>query len=126
MERIRPFCPDRDPLVHEYNHRSCSRNAYAEGRDGELLEAPEAGDSMEIKKDLLFKDLPTLRWLLQEYSVKCKRSFKVRHSYVERHYTMVCEKADCNWRVCARKQKATRKFKITKILVPHTCADIDL
>jgi hypothetical protein len=26
----------------------------------------------------------------------------------------------------ARKQKATGKFKITKIIGPHTCADIDL
>jgi hypothetical protein len=25
-----------------------------------------------------------------------------------------------------RKEKATRKFKITKIVGPHTCADIDL
>jgi hypothetical protein len=47
-----------------------SRSDYAEGRDGELLEAPEAGDSMEIKKGLTFKDLPTLRrWLQEEYSV---------------------------------------------------------
>jgi hypothetical protein len=58
--------------------------------------------------------------------VKRKRPFKVRHSYVERRYTVVCEKADCNWRVCARKQKAMGKFKITKIVGPHTCADIDL
>jgi hypothetical protein len=126
MERIRLFCPDRDPLVHEFSDLSCSCSAYAEGRDGELLEAPEASDSMEIKKDLLFKNLPTLRRWLQEYSVKHKRPFKVRHSYVEQHYTLVCEKADCNWRVYARKQKATRKFKITKIVGPHTCADIDL
>jgi hypothetical protein len=52
---------------------------------------------MEIKKDLLFKDLPTLRRLLQEYSVKRKRPFKVRHSYVERRYTVVCKTSDCNW-----------------------------
>jgi len=51
--------------------------------------------------------------------VKCKRPFKVRHSYAERRYTVVCEKDDCNWRVCAWKQKATGKFKITKI-VGHT------
>jgi hypothetical protein len=81
---------------------------------------------MEIKKGLLFKDLPTLRRWLQEYSVKHKRPFKVRHSYVERRYTVVCEKVDCNWRVRAHKQKATGKFKITKIVGPHTFADIDL
>jgi hypothetical protein len=58
--------------------------------------------------------------------VKRKRPFKVRHSYVERRYTVVCEKAYCNWRVCARKQKATRKFKITKIVGSRTCAEKDL
>jgi hypothetical protein len=69
MERIRLFCPGHDPLVHEFSDLSRSRSAYAEGRDGELLEVPEAGDRMEIKKDHLFKDLPTLRRWLQEYSV---------------------------------------------------------
>jgi hypothetical protein len=77
MELIRLFCPGCDPLVHEFSDLSRSRSAYAEARDGELLEAPEAGDSMEIKKGLLFKDLPTPRRWLQEYSVKRKRPFKV-------------------------------------------------
>jgi hypothetical protein len=45
---------------------------------------------------------------------------------MERRYTVVCEMSDCNWRVCARKQKATGKFKITKIVGPHTCAMTDL
>jgi hypothetical protein len=45
---------------------------------------------------MVFKDLPTLRRWLQEYSVRCKRPFKVMHSYMERRYTVVCEMADCN------------------------------
>ena len=45
---------------------------------------------------------------------------------MERCYIVVCENADCNWRVCAQKQKATRKFKITKIVGPHTCVQKDL
>jgi hypothetical protein len=126
VELIRRFCPERDPLVHEFSDLSHSRSAYAEGRDDELLEAPEAGGSVEIELGMVFKDLPTLRRWLQEYSVKRKRPFKVRHSYVDRRYTVVCEKDDCNWRVCARKQKATGKFKITRIIGPHTCADVEL
>jgi hypothetical protein len=64
MELIILFCPDHDPLVHEFSDLSHSHGAYAEGRDDELLEAPDSGDSMEIWKGLLFKDLPTLRrWL---------------------------------------------------------------
>jgi hypothetical protein len=64
MELIRHLCPDRDPLVHEFSDLSHSQHAYAEGRDDELLEVPEAGDSMDIQKGMVFKDLPTLRrWL---------------------------------------------------------------
>jgi hypothetical protein len=48
MELIRRLYPDRDPLVHEFSDLSHSQHAYAEGRDDELLEAPEAGDSVEI------------------------------------------------------------------------------
>jgi len=58
--------------------------------------------------------------------VKRKMPFRVKHSYVQRRYTVVCDKADCNWRVCARKQKVTGKFKITKVVGPHTCAEEEL
>jgi hypothetical protein len=97
------LCLDRDPLVHEFSELSHSQNAYAEGRYDELLEAPEASDSVQIQKGMVFKNLPTLRRWLHEYFVIRKRPFKVMHSYIERQYTVVCEMADCNWRVCARK-----------------------
>jgi hypothetical protein len=58
--------------------------------------------------------------------VNCNRSFKVRHSYAQRRYIVVCEVSDCNWRVCARKQKETGKFKITKTVGPHTYAQTEL
>ena len=48
MELIRRFCRDRDPLVHEFSDLSHSQHAYGEGRDDELLEAPEADDNVEI------------------------------------------------------------------------------
>jgi hypothetical protein len=48
MELIRRLYPDHDPLVHEFSDLSHSQHAYAQGRDDELLEAPKAGDSMEI------------------------------------------------------------------------------
>jgi hypothetical protein len=35
-------------VVYEFSDLSHSQNAYAEGRDDKLLEAPEAGDSIEI------------------------------------------------------------------------------
>ena len=128
IELIRRFYTDRDPLVPEFSDVRNLDSAYAEGREDELLECREHGDGdvVEIMKGLVFRDLPTLRRWLQEYSMKRKMPFKVRHSYVQRRYTVVCDKADCNWRVCARKQKVTGKFKITKVVGPHTCAEEEL
>ena len=48
IELIRRLCPDCDPLVHEFSDLSHSQHGYGEGRDDELLEAPEADDSVEI------------------------------------------------------------------------------
>jgi hypothetical protein len=88
-----------------------------------MLEAPEAGPNMVIEKGRVFKDLPTLKRWLQVFLVIRKRHYKVLHSYVERHYTVVCDKERCPWRVCARKQKVIKKWKITKIVGPHNCAN---
>jgi hypothetical protein len=96
MELIRSLCPDRDPLVHEFSNVSHCQQAYGEERDDELLEAHEADDSVEIEKGTVLKDLPALRRWLQEYSMRRKRPFKVRHSYVEHRYTVVCEMSYCN------------------------------
>jgi len=126
IELMRCFCPNIDPLVPEFSDLRDCASAYAEGRDDELLDAPDVGDNMQVRKGLVFKDLTTLKRWLQEYAVKRKRPFKVTHSYVEWRYTVVCEKNDCNWRVCARKQKATRKFKITKVVGEHTCSEKEL
>jgi hypothetical protein len=112
MELLRRLCPDHDPLVPEFSDLRHCHGAFAEGRDNELLEPHEPRDRSEIAKGLLFKDLDSVRKWLQEYSVKRKRPFTVMHSYVDRHYTVVCEKADCNWRVCARKQKLTGKLLV--------------
>jgi hypothetical protein len=38
----------------------------------------------------------------------------------------VCDKEHCPWRVCARKQKVDGKWKITKVVGPHTYASHDL
>ncbi|XP_039842622.1 uncharacterized protein LOC120702766 [Panicum virgatum] len=136
-ELLRRLCPDRDPLVPEFSDLRHCQGAFAKGREDELLEPHETGDRSELAKGLLFKDLASVCKWLQEYSMKRKRPFRVVHSYVNRCYTVVhfyvnrrytvdCEKAGCNWRACARKQKLTGKFKITKVVGPHTCAENEL
>jgi len=124
-ELIRQVYPDIDPEVPEFSDVRNLDKTYAEGREADLLECREHGDDevLEIKKGIVFRNLPTLRRWLQEYSVKRKRNFRVKHSYVQRCYIVVCDKTNCNWRVCARKQKVTEKFKITKVVGPHICAE---
>uniref|UniRef100_K4A1I2 Uncharacterized protein n=1 Tax=Setaria italica TaxID=4555 RepID=K4A1I2_SETIT len=66
-----------------------------------------------------------IRWL-QVFAVIRKRPYKVLHSYAEHRYTVVCDKERCPWRVCARKQNITGKWKIIKVVGPHNCADHEL
>jgi hypothetical protein len=44
----------------------------------------------------------------------------------QQRYTIVCDKEGCNWRVCGRKQKLTGKWKITKVVGPHTCVEHEI
>ena len=99
---------------------------FAEGRDDELLEAPEASPNMVIEEGRVFNDLPALKRWWQAFAMIRKRPYRVLHSYVERRYTVVCDKERCPWRVCARKQQVTGKWKITKVVGPHNCADHEL
>ena len=77
---------------------------------------------MVIENGRVFKDLSASKRWLQAFAVIRKRPYKVLHSYVERRYIVVCDKR-CPWRVCARKQKVTEKWRITKVVGPHNCAD---
>ena len=105
VEMMRRIFPDRrDPRVHEFSDLAHSDLAFAEGRDDELLEAPEAGPNMVIEEGRVFNDLPALKRWLQAFAVIRKRPYRVLHSYVEHRYTVVCDKERCPWRVCARKQ----------------------
>jgi hypothetical protein len=62
IEMLRHIFPDRrDPMVHEFSDLTHSDQAFAEGHDDELQEAPEAGLSMEIEKGRVFNDLPALK-----------------------------------------------------------------
>jgi hypothetical protein len=93
VEMLRRIFPGRrDPRVHEFSDLAYSDQACAEGRDDELLEAPEAGPNMVIEKGRVFKDLLALKRWFQAFVVIQKRSYKVLHSYAEHPYTVVCDK----------------------------------
>jgi hypothetical protein len=127
VEMLRRIFPGhRDPMVHEFSDLTHLDQAFVEGRDDELQEAPEAGPSIEIENGRVFNDLPTLKRWLHVFVVIRKRPYKVLYSYAERRYTVVCDKERCPWRVCARKQKVSKKWKITRVVEPYICASHDL
>jgi hypothetical protein len=127
VDMLRRIFPGRrDHMIHEFSDLTHSDQAFAEGCDDELQEAPEAGPSMEIEKGRVFNDLPALKRWLQVFAVIRKRPYKVLHSYAGWRYTIVCDKERCPWRVYARKQKVSEKWKITRVVRPHTCASHDL
>jgi hypothetical protein len=127
IEMLKCIIPQhRDPSVHEFSDLSLSHDAFAEGRDDELLDAPEAGPTMMNEKGQIFKDLNALKRWLQHYTVLHKRPYRVLHSYKKHRYTVVCDKDQCPWRVCARVQKINRKWEITKVVGPHNCAEHEL
>jgi hypothetical protein len=90
LQRVIP--DHRDPRVHEFSDLSLSHEANAEGRDDELVDAPEDGPSMMIEKGRVFKDLTALKRWLQHCAVLRKRPYRVLHSYKKRRYTVVCDK----------------------------------
>ena len=63
------FLGRRDARVHEFSDLAHSNQTCVEGRDDELLEAPEAGPNMVIEKGRVFKDLPALKKWLQAFAV---------------------------------------------------------
>ena len=81
---------------------------------------------MVIEKGRVFKDLRALKRWLQAFVVIRKRPYKVLHSYAEHRYIVVCNKERCPRMVCARKQKVTGKWKITKVIGPYNCANHEL
>jgi hypothetical protein len=91
----RIFLGRRDSRVHEFSDLTHFDQAFTEGHDDELLEAPEAGPSMAIEKGRVFKDLPVLKRWLQAFAVIHKRAYKVLHSYARRRYMVVCDKEWC-------------------------------
>jgi hypothetical protein len=74
----------------------------------------------EIHEKMLFDSLDEVKFFLADYAVKHYRPFTVVHSDRNLMYEVMC-KQGCMWRVRARLQRGTGKWKITKVGEPHTC-----
>ena len=51
-----------------------------------------------------------------------RRSYTITHSDQELRYHVIC-KNGCMWRLNARKGQSDGKWRITKVVEPHTCLD---
>jgi hypothetical protein len=67
-----------------------------------------------IHEKMLFDSLEELKFFLANYAVKHYRPFTVVHSDKNLRYEVMC-KQGCMWRVWARLQRGTGKWKIIKV-----------
>jgi hypothetical protein len=74
----------------------------------------------EIHEKMLFDSLDELKFFLVDYAVKHYRPFTVVDSDRNLMYEVMC-KQGFMWHVWARLQRGTGKWKITKVVEPHTC-----
>jgi hypothetical protein len=69
---------------------------------------------------MFFNTMSELKLFLQDYAIFHHRPYTVTHSDNELRYHVIC-KAGCLWRLNARKRGSDGKWKITKVVDPHTC-----
>ena len=63
-----------------------------------------------------------MKLFLQDYTVYHHRPYSVTHSDQELRYHLIC-KNGCLWRLNTRRRQSDGKWRITKVVEPHTCLD---
>ena len=75
-----------------------------------------------LRKGMIFNTMSEMKLFLQDYAVYHHRPYTVTHSDQELRYHVIC-KNGCMWRLNARKRQSDGKWRITKVVEPHTCLD---
>jgi hypothetical protein len=84
-------------------------------------EGNNESENLQIERGMIFDTLQELQYLLADYTVRYHKSFTVVHSDKILSYYIMC-KQGCLWRVWSRMVKNTGKWKITRVVQPHTCS----
>ena len=71
-----------------------------------------------LRKGMIFNTMSEMKLFLQDYAVYHHRPYTVTHSDQELRYHLICKNSYL-WRLNARMSK----WKITKVVKPHTCLD---
>ena len=69
---------------------------------------------------MIFNTMPEMKLFLQDYVVYHHRPYTVTHSDQELRYHVIC-KNGCMWRLNAQKRQSDGKWRISKVVEPHTC-----
>jgi hypothetical protein len=77
-------------------------------------------ENVILSKGMIFNTISEMKLFLQDYAVYHHRSYIVTHSDQELRYHVIC-KNGCMWRLNARKRQSDGKWRITKVVQPHTC-----
>jgi hypothetical protein len=78
-------------------------------------------DSGILRKGMVFSTMSEMKLFLQDYAVCHHRPYRVTHSDKNERYQVACHTFTCDWRLHARKKKSDGKWRVTKVVQPHTC-----
>jgi hypothetical protein len=84
-------------------------------------EGNNKSENLQIERGMVFDTLQELQFFLADYAIRYHRPFTVVHSDKNLRYDIMC-KQGCRWRVWSRVTKNTGKWRITRVLQPHTCS----
>ena len=73
-----------------------------------------------LSKGMIFNTMSEMKFFLQDYVVYHHRPYNVTHSDQDLRYHVIC-KNGCMWRLNARKRQSDGKWRISKVVEPHTC-----
>ena len=71
---------------------------------------------------MIFNTMSEMKLFLQDYVVYHHRPYTVTHSDQKLRYHLIC-KNGCLWRLNAQRRHSDGKWRITKVVEPHTCLD---
>jgi hypothetical protein len=77
-----------------------------------------------LTKGMIFNTISEMKLFLQDYAVYHHRPYTVTHSDRELRYHIMCKNGfPCMWRLTAWKKQSDGKWRISKVVQPHTCMD---
>jgi hypothetical protein len=77
-------------------------------------------ENVILEMGMIFNTMLEMKLFLQDYAVYHHRPYNVTHSDKKLRYHVTC-KNGCMWRLNAQKRQSDGKWRITKVVQPHTC-----